>query len=455
MTDTITVTGTYVVAPDVSLAFTGVEDAFVLQDDGDTAPRLINEGVVTVACDSTDFRTVGVYSNSSHGPSFWNKSDASFTLTGRSATGFYFQGAGGSVVNDGDFVVQMSGDAMGGNAGGAGEFTNTGLFKVEGGDALGLRLNGSLVNTGRFTVSATDNAQGVDFGITHGSFDNSGQFQVSGSDDLVRGVIFQGEGDFANSGKLIVHSSNSHGGVGVYLWNASMHSFTNSGLIRAEIAINAAFQTPLGMHVENTGKILGDVVLVGSADVIDNSGHMAGVVDLGAGADLYEGSHGALKGTVFGGPGADTLMGGKSSEALWGGGGHSHSEDKADVIWAGAGADTLVGGAGADTLSGGSGADVFVYQSLSDTMISAPDLIQGLASADRIDLSAIDADAGQSGDQAFVLVAALNGHAGQAALVYDPAHHQTQLLLDVDGDGAADAEVLIKGDHKHFSGFVL
>jgi len=49
----------------------------------------------------------------------------------------------------------------------------------------------------------------------------------------------------------------------------------------------------------------------------------------------------------------------------------------------------------------------------------------------------------------------LNGHAGQAALIYDAAHGVTELQLDVDGDAQADAVVLLAGDHRDFTNFAL
>ena len=58
------------------------------------------------------------------------------------------------------------------------------------------------------------------------------------------------------------------------------------------------------------------------------------------------------------------------------------------------GADIIIGGAGRDTLSGGAGDDRFVFSSISNSKIGAPDLIQDFQSGDLIDLSQIDANAG-------------------------------------------------------------
>ena len=50
---------------------------------------------------------------------------------------------------------------------------------------------------------------------------------------------------------------------------------------------------------------------------------------------------------------------------------------------------------------GGAGSDTFVYTSLSDSPSSGGDVIKDWTSADRLDLSRIDANASLAGDQAF------------------------------------------------------
>jgi Ca2+-binding RTX toxin-like protein len=92
-----------------------------------------------------------------------------------------------------------------------------------------------------------------------------------------------------------------------------------------------------------------------------------------------------LTGSAF----ADRLTGNTAANVLLGGAGN-------DQLDGGAGNDTLVGGAGQDTLSGGDGADLFVFSSEQDCGLSAgsADLINGFTrGSDRLDLSAIDADA--------------------------------------------------------------
>jgi Ca2+-binding RTX toxin-like protein len=126
-----------------------------------------------------------------------------------------------------------------------------------------------------------------------------------------------------------------------------------------------------------------------------------------------------------------------------------------DTLAGGAGDDTLVGGGGADVLTGGKGADHFVFLSSGDSTPDAPDLIGDLHNKDVIDLSAVDADVNVAGDQAFVLVHAFDGHAGEMTLTWSPHAHLTQLSLDVNGDGQADMVIDIAGNAKTFDGFIF
>lgn len=169
-----------------------------------------------------------------------------------------------------------------------------------------------------------------------------------------------------------------------------------------------------------------------------------GVIYLGGGADRLEIGGADFDG--YGGGGADTMVGGLNSDLLDGGADN-------DVLKGNGGDDVLTGGAGQDSLYGSAGADRFVYAVLSDSTVAAPDLIGDLGAADVIDLSAIDANPAVSGDQAFVLVSAFTGQAGQARLFWDGS--VTRLQLDINGDGAADAQVSISGDHHGFTNFVL
>jgi Ca2+-binding RTX toxin-like protein len=166
--------------------------------------------------------------------------------------------------------------------------------------------------------------------------------------------------------------------------------------------------------------------------------------------------------TIIGTKAANTLVGGSEEDRLEGLAGK-------DRIDGGAGDDTLVGGSGADILTGGEGRDVFLFENLSDSGLKAPsralvnnmqspalssmrdtitDFEQGI---DKIDISLIDADARQGGDQAFIWggMGPLSRSAGQLVFVWQDktgtANDRTIVSGDVNGDGAADLQIVLKG----------
>jgi Ca2+-binding RTX toxin-like protein len=150
---------------------------------------------------------------------------------------------------------------------------------------------------------------------------------------------------------------------------------------------------------------------------------------------------------VIGGEAADSITGSAADDTIRGGGG-------ADTIKAGAGNDLIVGGSGADVLIGGTGANTFRYEAVSDSTGGSIDKIEGLTSADHIDLSAIDADVATAGDQAFNRVDAFSHAAGELTVSYSHATGLTTVSGDVDGDGVADLVIHITGDQTGFTGFI-
>jgi Ca2+-binding RTX toxin-like protein len=147
--------------------------------------------------------------------------------------------------------------------------------------------------------------------------------------------------------------------------------------------------------------------------------------------------------------GSYNIYAGSDSDTVTGGRG-------ADFIVGEAGDDVIAGGRGGDQLYGDAGADTFVYTSIADSGHHKQfDLIQDLDSSDHIDLSAIDARTDKDGDQAFHIVSALGGHAGELAVSYDSGQNLTVVAGDVDGDGKADITFHIAGDQTSFDGWVL
>jgi Ca2+-binding RTX toxin-like protein len=112
------------------------------------------------------------------------------------------------------------------------------------------------------------------------------------------------------------------------------------------------------------------------------------------------------------------------------------------------GADTLSGGGGADTLTGGTGADLFTLASVNDSRPGSADLIIDFnrRHADRIKLTALDANSQKPGNQAFAFIgsAPFSG-AGQLRYVYDAGAATGILSGDIDGDRLPDIQIDLIG----------
>jgi len=133
---------------------------------------------------------------------------------------------------------------------------------------------------------------------------------------------------------------------------------------------------------------------------------------------------------LVGGAGADTMLGGAGNDQLRGDGGN----------------DLLTGGAGADRLTGGSGSDRFIYTAMEDFgTLAVRDLITDFQSSqDRLDLSAIDANATATGNQAFSFLATQGANftaAGQLRFVHDAASNKTFVEGNVDAGLTADFRI--------------
>ncbi|WGM40215.1 hypothetical protein [Caulobacter sp. NIBR1757] len=132
-----------------------------------------------------------------------------------------------------------------------------------------------------------------------------------------------------------------------------------------------------------------------------------------------------------------------------------------DTINGGAGNDVIYGGLGNDLLTGGSGYDVFAVRQESVGLVTLEtDRIFdfSVAGGDRVDLSAIDANANLAGNQAFhfaTVLSTFSGVAGEATLTYDATTASTYLRLDVNGDKKADYSLRLDGDHTGTSGNVI
>jgi serralysin len=136
--------------------------------------------------------------------------------------------------------------------------------------------------------------------------------------------------------------------------------------------------------------------------------------------------------------GDDTLNGGIGDDSLNGGVG-------SDDLNGGDGVDILTGGDGVDFFSGGAGNDIFIGEINATTVSSkngnvSLDVILDFATGDVLDLSAIDANTGVDGNQAFTLVDSANPkNAGEISIRHFGNMNAAEAALGMDLDGAEGA----------------
>jgi Ca2+-binding RTX toxin-like protein len=138
----------------------------------------------------------------------------------------------------------------------------------------------------------------------------------------------------------------------------------------------------------------------------------------------------------------------------------------ANTIIGNAGNNVIYGGAGLDTMVGGDGADVFVWGSITEmgsTVGANSDTVGAdfnAAIGDKIALNPIDADGNAgNGDTAFTFIGDASNPftaAGQVSWFNNGPGTDTYILLNTDGDAAADGVIRVLGVHAVDAGwFVL
>ncbi len=109
----------------------------------------------------------------------------------------------------------------------------------------------------------------------------------------------------------------------------------------------------------------------------------------------------------------------------------------------GSGNDILIANQAANRLTGNSGADRFTWESAGDAGIGAlADIITDLGGTDLIDLSAIDAVAGGT-DNAFQFIGSAAFHNVAGELRFQTEGGNVRVQADIDGNGAADFEIVV------------
>jgi Ca2+-binding RTX toxin-like protein len=188
------------------------------------------------------------------------------------------------------------------------------------------------------------------------------------------------------------------------------------------------------VHLDNQGLIASPrkaIELDDGADRVVNRGWIRGDINLGEGADFYDGRQGEIRGALFGGQDRDKMLGGA----------------KTDILNGEEGDDSLTGGGGRDLLSGGSDADLFHFNAISDsgtTASKADHIIDFSASEDdKIILECIDANSRKSGDQDFRLIGSASFTGAVGELRATSRDGDLWLQGDVNGDRRTDFLIII------------
>jgi Ca2+-binding RTX toxin-like protein len=295
---------------------------------------------------------------------------ASFVVSGETTAGqLLLAGEQGSVLANGGLVTVGPAITVNGSA----SVLIAGLVS---GSTIGITAN----TAAHYTIAAsgtlvggTDRALNIVAPTGTSNLINAGLI-----DGATAGVSFSGSGlNIVNSGTI-----SGSGSTGIITTATAFLDVTNTGLITGTNYGILAGGTGLDVIV-NAGVIQGTRFALDLSDGVSkvtNTGVLAGGVDMGAGDDTFNGTHG-VQFDVFGNNGNDTIAGGMGDEHLDGGTGTDQlrgfgGDDFVygdtgndllsgglgdDTVSGGTGADTVSGGAGNDTLTGGAQGDVFVF----------------------------------------------------------------------------------------------
>lgn len=202
-----------------------------------------------------------------------------------------------------------------------------------------------------------------------------------------------------------------------------------------------------------------------SGDDLIAAGAGNDTVIAGAGNDLITGKAGDGDDTYFGddsggGTGTDTLdlsaitanLNVDLGNGLLGRGSASSSQSGTDTLWSienvatGAGSDTITASKATNVIEGGAGDDTFRFLSAE---AADGDTILDFEPGDRLDLSGIDADSSQAGNQSFTLVNGPITGAGQVAVSHESRADGEYTVISGSTNGNVDEEFRIdlKGSH--------
>jgi RTX calcium-binding nonapeptide repeat (4 copies) len=372
------------VAGGVQYSLTGGDSLLVYQ--GVTLGSTTANAILLAGATSTAFIAGTLFGGSANGVASVVEGTLNIASTG-AVTGNEGLGNGAVLMNTG---ASVSNDGSITSSGGYGIIVNG--------------LGSSVINAGHVT--------GGTGGVFMGLFDSDGQTLTNTGSITAgarpmsgarygHGVQVEGDGIVVfNAGTIIATGT---GRAGIHLGGYSPAEFasglrvTNDGVIQSlrGWGIDGIENLNAGFTLHNSGTISGSLGAVrgtGGADVVVNTGVIAGNVALGAGLDTYRGAAAAAAVSVDGGAGFDLLAGGVFDDSLYGGSDGDTLRGGAgdDSLQGGAGTDALYGGVGDDTMVGGAGNDIYRVASLADVVTEAGGAANG--TADRIINSTVSVD---------------------------------------------------------------
>jgi len=285
----------------------------------------------------------------------------------------------------------------------------------------------------------------------------------AGNDQLIGGTgadtMIGGAGDdwyyVDNISDTVTETDPSAAGGSDIVW--SYLSWTAGAHIESVRLLGTAAVDATGNELDNylAGNSANNILIGGGGNDVLTGGAGADTMIGGAGDDFYvldDAGDIVIETDASAAGGFDTLWSfvtttaGANVEAvrLQGTAAINATGNELDNLITGNSASNVIhGGAGNDLMLGGGGADIFRFTALSDSgkTLATADRIADFSGGDRIDVSAIDANALIAGDQAFVLNTDGSFDAGEYRVLTSGPHLLVE--FNVDG-GAADMSILLQ-----------
>jgi Ca2+-binding RTX toxin-like protein len=258
------------------------------------------------------------------------------------------------------------------------------------------------------------------------------------------GIFFVSYGNQVINNGLI---AGSLGGILLYgVHTGSTTTIVNNGTIAsAAIGIGDTFNSTETVTFVNHGTLsaptaygIVDGPVAVARDVITNTGHISGKIDLSSGDDTYSGAAGHLVGIVFGGAGIDGITGGADNDHFKGGSGGDTLRGNAgkDLLEGEAGSDTLFGGTGNDKLIGGANNDFFVFNTALNATTNRDIVTDFVHGQDKFQLeNAVFSHLGAAGVlKASFFFVGTAAHDADDHIIYN--HATGKVFYDSNGDAA-------------------